>query len=62
MKQGGQDARYQMDAGAGIANLGAGHQGQTFDFARSRGGSAGALGNVLVDLAVFVRTRAESLY
>src|SRR5439155_8274100 len=43
-------------------NLGAGHHGKTADFAGGRGRPAGALGHVLIDFAVFVRSRAEALH
>ena len=59
MKQGRQDARYQMDAGAGIADLGAGHHRETVDLTGGRCRAAGALGDVLIDLAVLVRDRGR---
>ena len=61
-KQGGEDAGNQVDAGAGIADLGAGHHGNAIDLSGRRGRAARALRDVLIDLAVFERTRAESFH
>ena len=55
------DAERQMQAGAGIADLRAGDQRHAVAEAGGRGGTAGALRDVLVDLAVFVGARAEAL-
>ena len=55
------DAERQMQAGAGVADLRAGHQRNAVVEAGGRGGAAGALRHVLVDLAVLVGARAEAL-
>src|SRR3954468_3304615 len=57
----GEHAGHQVDAGAGVADLGAGHQRDAVDLAGGRRRAAGALGDVLVDLAVRIRARAEAL-
>ena len=57
----GHDAEREMKPGAGIADLRAGHQRRTLAKSCRRGGAAGALRNVLVDLAVLIRTRAKAL-
>jgi hypothetical protein len=62
MEQGGQDASDQMDAGAGVADLGAGHHRKAVDLAGRRRRPSGALGDVLVHLAVLEGPRAESLH
>src|SRR5262249_30599902 len=46
------NAKREMQAGAGIADLRAGHQRRTVAKAGGRGRAAGALRNVLIDLAV----------
>ena len=51
-----------MQPGAGIADLGAGDERRPVAEAGGRGGAAGALGDVLVDLAVLVGTGAEALH
>src|ERR1700730_13479317 len=61
MKQGGKDSRYEMNAGAGIADLGARNHRETVDLTGSRGRSAGTLSDILIDLAILKRTRPESL-
>ena len=50
-----------MQAGAGIADLRAGDERRALAEAGGRGRAAGALGDVLVDLAVLVGTGAEAL-
>ena len=49
-----------MDAGAGIADLGAGHQRDAIDLPGRGGRAARALRDVLIDLAVFERAGPES--
>ena len=61
MEQGGHDAERQIDAGSGIADLRPGHHRRTVVETRGRCRSPGALGDVLVDLAVLVGTRPEAL-
>ena len=56
------DAQRQMQAGARIADLRAGHQRQAVMEAGGRGRPAGTLRHVLVDLAVLVGPRAEALH
>ena len=51
-----------MQAGAAIADLRAGHQRRALAEAGGRGGAAGALRDVLIDLAVLVGTRAKTLH
>src|SRR5215813_7113031 len=62
MKQGGKDSSYEMNAGAGIADLCARNHRETIYLTGSRGGSAGTLSDILIDLAILKRTRPESLY
>ena len=50
-----------MQAGAAVADLRAGDQRRAFAEAGGGGGAAGALRDVLVDLAVLVGTGAEAL-
>src|SRR3978361_1551602 len=57
----GDDAERQMQAGAAVADLRAGDQRQAVAEAGGRGRTAGALGDVLVDLAVFIRSGTEAL-
>ena len=51
-----------MQAGAAVADLRAGDQRRTFAETRGRSRAAGALRDVLIDLAVFVGTGAEALH
>ena len=55
------DAKREMQPGPGIADLGTGHKRRPIAEAGGRGRSAGALGDVLVDLAIFVWARPEAL-
>ena len=55
------DAEREMQAGAAVADLRAGDQRRAFAEAGGRGRAAGALRDVLVDLAVLVGARAEAL-
>ncbi len=50
-----------MEAGAGIADLGAGDERQAVAEAGGGGRAAGALRDVLVDLAVFIGAGAKTL-
>src|SRR5262249_39068542 len=50
------DAEGEVEAGARIADLRAGNKRRAVAESGGRGGAAGALGDVLVDLAVFIRT------
>src|SRR5215207_10812504 len=61
LEQSRDDAKPEVKAGAGIADLGAGHERQAVAETGRRGRAAGALRHVLVDLAVLVGTRAEAL-
>ena len=56
------NAQRQMKPGAGIADLRAGHQRRPVAKAGRRRRAAGALGDILVDLAVFVGPRPKTLY
>ena len=56
------DAEREMQAGAGIADLRAGDERRALAEAGGRGRAAGALRDVLVDLAVFVRAGAKALH
>ena len=58
----GHDAEGEMQAGAAIADLRAGDQRRAVAEAGGGGGAAGALRDVLVDLAVLVGTGAEALH
>src|SRR5690349_24026902 len=51
-----------MNAGAGIADLGPRNHRESIDLSGSRGRSAGTLSDILIDLAIFERTRPEPLY
>src|SRR5207302_8329013 len=51
----------EVQAGAGVADLRARHERRALAEAGGRGGAAGALRDVLVDLAVLVRAGAETL-
>ena len=55
------DAEREMQAGAGIADLRAGDERWTFAESGRGRRAAGALRDVLVDLALFVRARDQSL-
>ena len=57
----GDDAERQMQAGAAVADLRAGDQRQPVAEAGGRGRAAGALRDVLIDLAVFVGSGTEAL-
>src|SRR5947209_16660187 len=57
----GHNAERQMQPGAAVSDLSPGDQRQAITKARGRCRAAGALGDVLIDLAVFVRTRPETL-
>src|SRR5215472_8062033 len=61
MKQGGKDSSYEMNASSGIADLGARNNRETIDLTGSRGRSARALSDILIDLAILKRARPESL-
>ena len=50
----GKDAERQVQAGAQIADLGAGHGRRAIEKARGGGRAASTLGNVLVHLALFM--------
>src|SRR5450631_18175 len=52
----GEDAEPEMQPGAAVADLCAGHQRQAVAEARGRGRAAGALRDIFIDLAVFVRS------
>ena len=56
----GHDAEREMQPGTGIADLCAGDQRRAVAEAGGRGRAAGALRDVLIDLAVLVRARAEA--
>src|SRR5688500_9513974 len=56
------DAEREMQAGAAVADLRAGDERRAVTEASGRCGAAGALRDVLVDLAVFVRAGAEALH
>src|SRR5690606_1398720 len=58
----GDDAEREMETRAGVADLRAGNDGRAFAEARGRSGTAGALGHVLIDLAVLVGSGAEAFY
>ena len=60
LEQRGDDAEREVQPGAGVADLGAGHERRAVVEAGGRGAAAGALRDVLVDLAVLVRARARS--
>ena len=57
----GDDAEREMQAGAAVADLCAGDERQPVAEAGGRGRAAGALGDVLIDLAVLVRSGAKAL-
>ena len=57
----GDDAEREMQPGAAVADLRAGDERQAVAEAGGRGRTAGALGDVLIDLAVFVRAGAKAL-
>src|SRR5690606_20669943 len=57
----GYDAQCQMQASAAVADLGAGDERRTVVKAGRGCGAAGALSDVLVDLAIFVGARTETL-
>src|SRR5262252_6894102 len=58
----GHDAQRQMEAGAAVANLCARDERRAVVEAGGGGRATGALRDVLVDLAVLVRTWAEALH
>ncbi len=55
------DAERQVKPGAAVADLRAGDERRTVAEAGGRGGAAGALRDVLIDLAFLIRARAEAL-
>ena len=61
LEQGRDDAERQMQAGAAVADLCAGDERRPVAEAGGRGRAAGALRDVLVDLAVLIRSGAEAL-
>jgi len=61
LMKGGHDAQRQVDPGAGIADLGSGHQRRAVVEAGRRGGATRTLRGVLVHLAVLVGTGPEPL-
>ena len=54
------NAESQVQPGAGIADLSARHQRHPVELTRRRRRPARALGHILIDLAVFVRSRPEA--
>src|SRR5207302_5833451 len=56
------DAEREMQPGARVADLRAGDERRTLAEAGGGGRAAGALRDVLVDLAILVRTGAEALH
>src|SRR4029077_7085664 len=56
------DAEPEMQAGAAVTDLRAGDQRRSIAEAGGRGGTAGALRDVLIDLAVLVGARAKALH
>ena len=62
LEQRGDDAQRQMQAGARIADLRAGDERRAVTETGGRGRAAGALRDVLVDLAVLVRAGAKALH
>src|SRR5262249_33564297 len=56
------DAEREMQPGAAVADLRAGDERRSLAEAGGRGRAAGALRNVLVDLAVLVRAGAETFH
>src|SRR5205814_9471876 len=59
--QGGHDAQGEMQSGAAVADLRAGDERRAVVEAGGRSRAAGALRDVLIDLAVLVRARTETL-
>src|SRR5207249_2320407 len=57
----GDDAQCQMQPGAAVADLRAGHQRQAIAKSGGRCRAAGALGDVLIDLAILIGTGTEPL-
>src|SRR5262249_1825998 len=55
------DSQRQMQPSAAVADLSAGHQRRTVVESGSRGGAAGALSDILVHLAIFIRTGPKPL-
>src|ERR1043165_9564551 len=62
MEQGSEDAGDEVNTGARVTDLRAGHERHAVDLARRRGLAAGALRHVLVDLAVLERAGPETLH
>ncbi len=58
----GDDAERQMQSGAGIADLRARDQRRTIAKAGCGRRAAGALRDIFINLAVFIRTRPETLH
>src|SRR5262245_32812325 len=56
------DPKREMQPGAGVADLRAGHQWRAFAEAGGRGRATGALRHVLIDLAVLVRSWTKALH
>src|SRR4029077_15895114 len=59
--QGGHDPQGEMQAGTAVADLRTGDQRRAIIETGGRSRAAGTLRDVLIDLAVFVRTRTETL-
>src|ERR1051325_4680635 len=62
MEQGSEDAGDEVNTGARVTDLRAGHERHAVDLARRRRRAAGALRHVLVDLAVLERAGPETLH
>ena len=59
LEQRGHDPQRQVQAGTAVTDLGTGHHRHAIQIARRRCGSAGALRDVFIDLAVFVLARTK---
>src|SRR5690348_16272626 len=59
--QRGDDAERKMKSGAAITDSGACHERYAVAETGGRGGAACALRDILVDLAIFIRSRTEAL-
>src|SRR5262245_9740445 len=62
MIEGRDDAERQMQAGAAVADLCARDERRSVPEPGRRGGATGALGHVLIDLAVLVRSRSKAFH